>query len=90
MEYRRSRAAIKRKREPVVGDVHAYSALSVTNVELRQGDHKPVEIFIQMKDASGIFQVEEVLMGKIAMSTIKPYLELTVQIGDQPKMHYLK
>jgi metal-dependent HD superfamily phosphatase/phosphodiesterase len=90
MEYGRARAAIKRKREPVVGDVHAYSALSVTDVELRPGEHKPVEIFIQMKDASGIFQVEEVLMGKIAMSTIKPYLELTVRIGDQPKMHYLK
>jgi metal-dependent HD superfamily phosphatase/phosphodiesterase len=90
MEYGRARAAIKRRQKPVVGDIHAYSALSVTRVELRRGENKPLEIFIQMKDATGIFQVEEVLMGKIAMSSIKPYIELSVQIADEPKMYYLR
>lgn len=90
MEYGRARAAVKRKHDPTVGDIHAYSALSVTSVELKQGETKPLEIAIDMRDATGIFQVEEVLMGKIAMSSIKPYIELSVRIGDNPRLYYLK
>jgi len=90
MEYGRARVAAKRRREPHVGDIHAHSALSVTNVELVKGEKKPLQILIQMKDATGIFQVEEVLMGKIAHSAIRPYIELSVQIGEEPKMYYLK
>jgi len=90
MEYGRARAAIKRKHDPTVGDIHAYSALSVTSVELKTGSAKPLEIAIDMRDATGIFQVEEVLMGKIAMSSIKPYLELSVRIGEGERMYYLK
>ncbi len=90
MEFGRARAAAKRRRGPAVGDIHTHSALSVTEVDLRPGERKPVEIFIRMKDATGIFQVEEVLMGKIAVSSIKDYLELKVQIGEEEPMYYLK
>jgi len=90
MEFGRARAALKRKHDPSVGDIHAYSALSVTNLDLRPGKSKPLEIAIDMRDATGIFQVEEVLMGKIAMSSIKPYIELSVKIAEGERMYYLK
>ncbi len=90
MEYGRARVVSKRRREPHVGDIHAHSAMSVTNVDLIKGEQKPLQIFIQMKDATGIFQVEEILMGKIAHSAIRPYIELSVQIGNEPRMYYLK
>lgn len=90
MEYGRARAAAKRRRGPAVGDIHTHSALSITGVDLLPGQKKPLEIFIRMKDATGIFQVEEVLMGKIAVSSIRDYLELKVQIGDEEPMYYLK
>ena len=64
--------------------------MSVTEVTIHKGAQKPIEIFIKMKDATGIFQVEQVLMGKIAMSAIKSHIELAVQIGNGKKLYYLK
>ena len=88
MEFGRARAALKRKTTPAVGDIHAYSALSISRVEILKGQSRPVEIFARMKDNSGLFQVEETLLGKISASSINPYIQVSVQVGNQPKMHY--
>jgi len=90
MENGRARILAQKHREPHIGDIHQYSAMSVTEVTIHKGAKKPIEIFIKMKDATGIFQVEQVLMGKIAMSAIKPHIELAVQIATGKKLYYLK
>ncbi len=90
MENGRARILAQKHHEPHIGDIHQHSAMSVTDVTIQCGQKKPIEIFIKMKDATGIFQVEQVLMGKIAMSAIKPHIELAVQIGSGKKMYYLK
>lgn len=90
MEKGRARVTTLKRKEPHVGDIHAYSAMSVTKVDILKGKNKPIEISIQMSDATGIFQVEEVLMPKINKSSIKPFIELSVKLGSEPKMYYLK
>jgi len=90
MELGRARITTRKSEAPMRGDIHRYSAMSVTNVELRKGKNKPIEIFVKMKDATGIFQIEEVLLGKVAKSSIKSYIELSVKIGGQKKIYYLK
>jgi metal-dependent HD superfamily phosphatase/phosphodiesterase len=41
-----------------------------------------------MSSEVGLFQVEEVLLGKIAASTAKPYIELYAQVqGGEPKRY---
>ncbi|GHV13539.1 hypothetical protein FACS189491_08620 [Spirochaetia bacterium] len=37
----------------------------------------------------GLFQVEEVLLGKIAASTAKSYIELYAQVNSGEKKRYL-
>ncbi len=88
MEFGRARAALKRKTTPAVGDIHAHSAMSVNRVEILKGQSRPLEIFVQMKDTSGLFQVEEILLGKISASSINPYIQVSVQVADQEKMYY--
>lgn len=89
MEKGRARITTQKRKAPHVGDIHAYSAMSVSEVEIQKGTNKPIEIFISMKDATGIFQVEEILMGKINKSAVKPYIELCVKIADGEKLYYL-
>lgn len=58
-------------------DIHAVSALSIKRVEVGRGD-RPVRIDVHMDDAAGVFQVEQVLMPKIATSGIQEHVEVYV------------
>ncbi len=62
-----------RSRVPfILGDfgIHTMSARSITDVNLLSGEEneKPVVIEVRMKDSTGIFQIEQVLMKKIKTS----------------------
>ena len=57
-------------RGPVIGDIHRFSATAIDTVHIRKGRHKPVRIDVHMTATSGLFQVEEVLMGKAKASPI--------------------
>jgi metal-dependent HD superfamily phosphatase/phosphodiesterase len=69
---------------PKVGDIHRYSANAIETVRLSRGENKAIRIEIAMSSEVGLFQVEEVLLGKIAASPAKELLELyaTVQGGE--------
>jgi metal-dependent HD superfamily phosphatase/phosphodiesterase len=71
------------------GHIHQYSANSIEGVDIGAGKEKPILINVRMSNASGIFQVEEVLMKKIADSTAKPFLELYARVKDEPPLQYL-
>ena len=74
---------------PMVGDIHRYSANSITRVHIGAGQNKPARITVHMEDLAGIFQVEEVLMSKVKASPIMPYLEICAQVADQAPLDYL-
>ncbi len=85
----RSRIPQLIERDPVVGDMHRFSANAVTRVDLTPGEHKPVRINVAMENVTGLFQVEEVLMTKVKASPIMQHLEVSATVGDEPPRFYL-
>lgn len=71
------------------GHIHQYSANSIENVHITAGTEKPIRIDVAMSNVAGYFQVEEVLMSKIANSTAKPQIELYAQVFDEEPKRYL-
>jgi metal-dependent HD superfamily phosphatase/phosphodiesterase len=74
---------------PRVGDIHKYSANSIEEVRLISGQEKPIRIDVVMSSEVGLFQVEEVLLGKISASTAKSYIELYALVQDGEPKRYL-
>lgn len=57
-------------------NIHTVSALSVENVSIAKGKEKPVFIFIQMTNSAGIFQVQETLGHKVALSPVANHIDV--------------
>ncbi|MCW4015718.1 MAG: phosphohydrolase [Candidatus Bathyarchaeota archaeon] len=57
-------------------DIHSLSALSITQVEIEKGQHKPVQLFVNMNNPAGVFQIEEVLEKKIQTSGIQHLVDV--------------
>lgn len=76
--------------DPVVGDMHRYSAGAIARVEISAGEMKPVRITVKMTNTSGLFQVEEVLMTKVKASPIMGELEVCAVVNGEKPRFYLK
>jgi metal-dependent HD superfamily phosphatase/phosphodiesterase len=74
---------------PKVGDIHKYSANSIEAVRISPGKEKPIRIEVHMSSEVGLFQIEEILLGKINVSPAKPYVELYAIINDEESKQYL-
>jgi metal-dependent HD superfamily phosphatase/phosphodiesterase len=84
----RARIPMARAEAPKVGDIHKYSANSIEEVRFSKGGEKPIRIEILMSSEVGLFQVEEVLLAKIAASPAKLHVELFAQVrGGEPKQY---
>ncbi|MEX0568938.1 MAG: hypothetical protein Q6363_007250 [Candidatus Njordarchaeota archaeon] len=57
-------------------DIHSVSALSIREINIKRGLRKPIRIEVDMVDAAGIFQVEEILMKKVNTSILPDYIEI--------------
>jgi len=71
------------------GHIHQYSANSIEEVNIGGGNEKPIRIDVHMSNESGFFQVEEVLLKKIAGSPAKPFIELYAQVRQETARQYL-
>jgi metal-dependent HD superfamily phosphatase/phosphodiesterase len=71
------------------GHIHQYSANSIEGVVIDAGKEKPICINVHMSNASGFFQVEEVLLKKISGSPAKPFIELYAQVRQETPRQYL-
>jgi hypothetical protein len=67
----RARIPMKIAKQAHVGDIHRYSAASITDVQITKGEEKPVRIVVAMSESAGFFQIENVLMPKIQASPAK-------------------
>jgi metal-dependent HD superfamily phosphatase/phosphodiesterase len=74
---------------PRAGDIHQYSANSIEEVRIHEGSENPIRIEVLMSSEVGLFQVEEVLLGKIAASTAKPHIELYALVRGKAPKRYL-
>jgi metal-dependent HD superfamily phosphatase/phosphodiesterase len=53
------------------------------------GKNKPIEIKVTMESSVGFFQLEEVLFPKIAISPVKPFIELYAGVEGEKYLKYL-
>jgi len=79
MEQGRSRIAFERGR---VG-IHSLSAAAIEEVEISDGEQKPIRISIRMNNSSGIYQVDGLLQAKLRGSGLEPYVEVIAHIDTE-------
>jgi metal-dependent HD superfamily phosphatase/phosphodiesterase len=84
MKKGRARISMALAPGPRVGDIHQFSANSIEEVHILRGEEKPIRIEVSMSAEVGLFQIEEVLLGKIAASPAKGYIELYSRVLDTP------
>jgi metal-dependent HD superfamily phosphatase/phosphodiesterase len=79
MEQGRSRIAFERGR---IG-IHSLSAAAIEEVEITDGENKPIRISIRMNNSSGIYQVDGLLKAKLRGSGLEPYVEVIAHIDTE-------
>ncbi|MCS7145161.1 MAG: HD domain-containing protein [Nitrososphaerota archaeon] len=67
-------------------DIHAFSALAIKSVELKEGDEVPLVVEVDMVNEAGVFQVEEVYGKKIETSGLERFVTVRLLL----KGKYLK
>ncbi len=67
-------------------DIHAFSALAIKSVDLREGEDVPLLVEVDMTNEAGVFQVEEVYGKKIATSGLERFVTVRMTL----KGKYLK
>lgn len=65
--------------------IHSVSAAAVESVSLGKGDIKPVAVAVQLSNAAGLFQVDQLLRNKLEGSGLEGYLEFDVTVGEEEK-----
>ncbi|MDR2551991.1 MAG: HD domain-containing protein [Treponema sp.] len=88
MKKGRARIPLAMAGGPRIGDIHQYSAHAIEELTIEAGREKPISIRVDMTSEVGLFQVEEVLLTKIASGTAKGCIELyAVLQGGEPKRY---
>src|SRR5438270_5207839 len=63
--------------------MHSLSAAAIEDVEITDGDDRPVKISILMNNSSGLFQVDGLLKAKLRGSGLEPYVEVIAHIDTE-------
>ncbi|NLX47956.1 MAG: HD domain-containing protein [Euryarchaeota archaeon] len=63
-------------------NIHSVSALAIDKVRVLKGTERPVLIDIMMNNSAGIFQVDELLKEKIALSGLRDLITVEVKVPD--------
>ena len=66
-------------------NIHSVSAQAVESVDIEKGKERPVKIVIKMSGTAGIFQVDELLCGKLRNSTLESYIEIIAKVDSKTK-----
>jgi hypothetical protein len=65
-------------------NIHSASAMSIERVRIKSGKKKAVRIEVVMNNASGIFQIQELLEMKIrSAEKLLPYIELVATLAEK-------
>ncbi|TML86838.1 MAG: HD domain-containing protein [Actinobacteria bacterium] len=63
--------------------MHSLSAAAIEDVEIKDGEEKPIRIEIVMNNSSGIFQVDGLLKAKLRGSGLEPFVEVVAHIDTE-------
>ncbi len=61
-------------------DIHSISALSIESVDIHKGKDKLIEIHVKMSNSAGIYQLQETLGKKVAVSPLKDHVEIVAEL----------
>lgn len=70
--------------------IYSISDTAINSVEIREGTVKPIRINIEMNNSAGIFQIDELLKGKIKGSGIDKYIEVKAYISSSREKKLIK
>ncbi len=70
--------------------IHSVSAMAIDQVEIKEGEEKPLEITIRMSNSAGIFQVDELLKQKIDISGLRRYIKVNVVVEGETERKILE
>jgi len=70
-------------RDPDDMSIHGISALAIEDVEIMEGERKPVLIQIEMNNSSGIFQLDQLARKKIEGSGLEDLIHLRAEIDEE-------
>ncbi len=83
--------------DPESINIHSVSAFSIGEVNISEGDEKPVKINVKMTNSAGVFQVQEILCRKLNAGVATNYIEISAstvpeivtgeQKGDERIVH---
>jgi metal-dependent HD superfamily phosphatase/phosphodiesterase len=83
----RAQIPVLLSKHPMLGDIHRFSASAITEVRIIKGQRKPVRIEVEMTGSAGLFQVEEVLIGKAKVSPIMNFLEVAAYLEGKERLY---
>ena len=63
--------------------IHSLSAAAIDEVEIKDGEERPIRIEILMNNSSGIYQVDGLLKAKLRGSGLEPYVEVIAHIDTE-------
>ena len=63
--------------------MHSLSAAAIEDVEIKDGEEKPIRIEILMNNSSGLYQVDGLLKAKLRGSGLEPYVEVIAHIDTE-------
>jgi metal-dependent HD superfamily phosphatase/phosphodiesterase len=67
-------------------DIYSISAAAIDNVEITEGQEKPIQINVRMNNSAGLFQVDELLKRKLMGSGIEAYVKVRAIVeGEREK-----
>lgn len=64
-------------------NIHSVSAAAIEKISIEQGEDKPIRIVVKMKNSAGIFQLDELLKGKLKGSGLEPHIEIEANIEGE-------
>jgi metal-dependent HD superfamily phosphatase/phosphodiesterase len=63
--------------------IHSLSAAAIEDVQIVDGEERPIKIEIVMNNSSGIYQVDGLLKAKLTGSGLEPYVEVLAHIDTE-------
>jgi metal-dependent HD superfamily phosphatase/phosphodiesterase len=60
--------------------IHSLSAAAIEDIEIKDGDDRPILVEVHMNNSSGIYQVDGLLKAKLRGSGLEPYVEVVARI----------
>jgi len=71
-------------------DIHSISALSIESVDIVKGKEKLIDIHVKMSNSAGIYQLQETLGKKVAVSPLKDHIEIVAELVHPKSRQELK